>query len=742
MSADAPHRSDAIAPREEERVALWFGPSGPLAKEDGFEERPEQRQMAVEVARALQTGHHAVLEAGTGTGKTLAYLVPAVLSGKKVIVSTATKALQEQLVDKDLPSLRKSGLKFDFAVMKGRANYLCLYRKEVFDAEPTFVSRDEALSYRKLHEWSKTTKSGDRAEIDLPEQYTAWRDVSSTTETCLGQECPRYTDCYVVKMRQAAQEADVVVVNHHLFFADLALRQSPAARAGAEVVPKAEAVIFDEAHNIEEVATEFFGSQISNWRFYDLCRDLDRAAKVKDGWPAVLIAGHTARIGRAVDAFFNALAELAPEDVASRKGDSKKWQPATPKPAPRFELPPPTVDLFTKKSPDAPREISADTDELISRAVVVDAAVVPSFNDRREARWTLEPGSLEPLLPLRDVLAGELKALEGVLADAGRGGEDAELDGFVRRSEELRGSLDLLSSLSEPNLVYWAEQRGRGVFLRASPVDVAGQLRRALFEKEQPVVMTSATLATGDDTLFFQRRVGLTLGAKAVRPTREAVFASPFDYDKQAALYLPRHLPEPNAPDFLDKAVDDIAALIALAKGRTFVLFTSTRSMNEVHRRLAPRIPYQVLLQGQKPKGALVRDFKATSSVLFATQSFWEGVDVQGDALSMVIIDKLPFASPGDPLVAARLQSIADRGGSSFGEYQLPSAAIALKQGFGRLIRSRSDTGAVAILDKRLWTKGYGGYLRRSLPRCPTFDGFAGLKQWWRDERVAVNSDT
>lgn len=736
LSDDAAERIDHGAPREEERVALWFGPTGPLAKEDEFEERPQQRQMAVEVSRALQTGRHAVLEAGTGTGKTLAYLVPSVLSGKKVVVSTATKALQEQLVAKDLPALRKSGLKFDFAVMKGRSNYLCLYRKEIFDAEPTFVSRDEATNYRKLHEWSKKTKSGDRAEVDLPEHYVAWREVSSTAENCLGQECPRYTDCYVVKMRQVAQESDVVVVNHHLFFADLALRQSPAAKAGAEVVPKADAVVFDEAHHIEEVATEFFGSQVSNWRFYDLCRDVDRATKAKGAaWPAEIIAGHTSRIGRAVDAFFAAVAELAPEDVSQRKSDRKKWQPAVP----ILELPPPRPDLFTAKLAGS-AEAAADTDELIARAVVVDTDAAISFNERREARWTLEPGSLESLTPLREALAAELKALEGVLADVGRGGDDAELDGFVRRCEELRGSLDLLSTQAEPNLVYWAEQRGRGVFLRASPVDVAGHLRRALFEKEQPVVLTSATLATGGDTLFFQRRVGLALGNKPVRPTQESVFASPFDYDRQAALYLPRHLPEPNAPDFIDKAIDDIVALIALAKGRTFVLFTSTRAMNEVHRRLAPRIPYQVLLQGQKPKGALVRDFKASSSVLFATQSFWEGVDVQGDALSMVIIDKLPFASPGDPLVAARLQSISDRGGSAFGEYQLPSAAIALKQGFGRLIRSRSDTGAVAILDRRLWTKGYGGYLRRSLPRCPTFDGFAGLKKWWHDERDALTN--
>jgi len=247
--------------------------------------------------------------------------------------------------------------------------------------------------------------------------------------------------------------------------------------------------------------------------------------------------------------------------------------------------------------------------------------------------------------------------------------------------------------------------------------------------------MTSATLATGGDTTFFRRRVGLLDGQKDVRPTRELVLQSPFDYEHQAAIYVPRHLPDPSDEAFITPAVEEIAALIALAKGRTFALFTSFRAMNEVHRRLGPRIPYRVLLQGQKPKGAILRDFREEPSVLFATQSFWEGVDIQGDALSMVIIDKLPFASPGDPLVAARLKHIEDRGGSAFNEYQLPSAAISLKQGFGRLIRSRSDTGAVAILDRRLWTKGYGGFFRRSLPPCPTFDRFADVKKWWKETR-------
>lgn len=740
MPADAPPAVDGLPPLET-RVAAWFGASGPLARNDGFEERPQQRAMAVEVAKALTTGHHAVLEAGTGTGKTLAYLVPAVLSGRKVVVSTATKALQEQLIEKDLPSLRAAGLKFSFSVMKGRSNYLCLYRKEVFDAGPTFVSRDEATLYRRLHEWAQKTPTGDRAELEvLPEQYVAWRDVSATAETCLGQECPRYTDCHVMKMRQRAQEADVVVVNHHLFFADLALRSSPAARVGAEIVPKADAVIFDEAHNIEEVATGFFGSEVSNWRFFDLCQDVDRATKAKgSAWPAEVIASHTSRIGKAVDHFFNAVAALAPPDVAARRdAEPKPWKPVLPKA--EVAPPEPVADLFSKKVADAPREMVASADEVLARAVVTDAGPAP-LDEKREVRWALEKGSLESLVPLRNVLVTELRDLERVLSDVAQGTEDAELDGFVRRCEELRASLDLLSSQSEPNLVYWAEQRGRGVFLRASPVDVAAHLRRSLFDKDQPVIMASATLATGEDTLFFQRRVGLTLGTQPVRPTREAVFASPFDFSRQASLYLPRHLPEPTAPDFLDKAIDDIVALIALAGGRTFVLFTSTRAMREVHRRLAPRIPYQVLLQGQKPKGALVRDFKERSSVLFATQSFWEGVDVQGEALSMVIIDKLPFASPGDPLVSARLQAITDRGGNAFGEYQLPSAAIALKQGFGRLIRSRSDTGAVAILDRRLWTKQYGGYLRRSLPACPTWDRFADLKRWWQEERGARSKE-
>lgn len=724
--------------RDRLRKALHelLGAGGVLASErPGYEERPQQLAMAEAVLEALCDRSCAVIEAGTGTGKTLAYLVPAILSGKKVVVSTATKALQEQLVDKDLPLLRELGLDFSYAAMKGRSNYLCLLRHEQFDQNPVFVSRDERDRYVKLRTWATETATGDRAELDLPDQYVAWRDVSSTAETCLGQECARYQSCHVVKMKQRAQEADIVVVNHHLFFADLALKRSQAAKTGAEVIPRYEAVVFDEAHNIEEVATEFFGAQLSNYRVFDLCRDVERTAKTHETWPSDRLARLSQELARAADHFFAELAALAPADPkAPPVREPPKPKPKTviaPAPVPQ----PRTLSLFEKPKPEAPKELAQMEQDLAARAVILELpAEGEGGGDRRESRWTLEPGALKVLEPARDEFVEQLHALEDLFTELGGSEPGADEEGFKRRCAELRDALDTLVAQDAEGLVYWAEVRGRGVFLKASPIDVAFQLRDGLFGEPKPVILTSATLATGGDTGFFQRRIGLALaeGTQA----RELVLPSPFDYATQAALYFPRHLPEPNQPDFLDAATNEIAALIALAKGRTFVLFTSLRAMNEVHRRLAHRIPYQVLLQGDRPKGALVKAFREEPSVLFATASFWEGVDVPGDALSMVVIDKLPFASPGDPLVAARMKAIDDRQGSSFGEYQLPSAAIALKQGFGRLIRTRQDTGAVAILDRRLWTKGYGGFFRRSLPPCPTFSAFADLKQWWRETRA------
>jgi ATP-dependent DNA helicase DinG len=732
--------ADAVlaAPAFDDPLRELLGAGGRLASvSEGYEERPAQLAMAETVAKALHGRRHAVIEAGTGTGKTLAYLAPAILSGLKVVVSTATKALQEQLVEKDLPLLQSLGLKFSFAVMKGRSNYLCHLRKEQFDSAPVFVSMAERSMYPKLRDWADRTQTGDRAELELPDGYVAWRDVSATAETCLGQPCPRYEACHVTRMRAKAAEADVVVVNHHLYFADIAVRRQQNNRAGVEVVPRHEAVILDEAHNLEEIATEFFGAQVSNYRVFDLCRDVDRATGAHPGWPADRLRASTAALAKTSEAWFKAVASLAPPEVRDRA--SKLEAPRAPvAPKIRSAEPAPALGLFDRPSPDAPRELAAAHEEVLARAVVVDTSIGdPEGSERRETRWTLDPKLLASTAVERDGLVEELKVLESLLGELVRTlGEDPELQGFARRTHELLEAVGTLSGPGEPGLVYWVEQRGRGVFLRASPVDVAGELARTLFVADGiPVVMTSATLSTGGDLSFFRRRVGLFESSDGPPRALETILASPFDYETQAALYLPRHLPDPTDPIFIERAVEEIAALVALARGRTFALFTSHRAMTEAHRRLAPRIPYRVLKQGDKPKGALLRDFREEPSVLFATQSFWEGVDVQGDALSMVIIDKLPFASPGDPLTSARLQAITDRGGSPFGEYQLPAAAISLKQGFGRLIRSRRDTGCVAILDRRLWTKPYGGYFRRSLPRCPTFDAFADVKHWWRDVR-------
>ncbi|MFM2151991.1 MAG: hypothetical protein RL199_426 [Pseudomonadota bacterium] len=723
-----PEDFETSAVPDEERVRLKAGVRAVLGAEGliarrvpGYEERTSQLAMSEAVVDALVDRGPVVIEAGTGTGKTLAYLVPAILSGRKVVVSTATKALQEQLVEKDLPLLRGLGLSFSWALMKGRSNYLCLLRQEEFDAAPVFVSRAERDQYVELRAWAKETKTGDRAEVELPEPYLAWRDVSSTAETCVGQECPRYQDCHVVRMRQTAQEADVVVVNHHLYFADLALKRSSPGRVGVEVVPRHEAVVFDEAHNLEEVATEFFGAQSSNWRFFDLCRDIDRASKSRDAWPGERLGRLTSQLGKSTEAFFAAVAAKAPAD--SSRGPSPA--PAT-APVRKGGADEP-LPLFGKPKPGETGE--GEEGDVLARSVVLAPQAAADLEHRREARWTLEPGMLDDLGPLRDELSADVQAVCDLFDDVGA--DDAEAVGFKRRGEELKAALGELTSMAGAGLVFWAEVRGRGVVLRSSPVDVASQMRDGLFAEERAVVLTSATLATGSETTFFQRRIGLHFGKGAEGAAPSLVLPSPFDYERQAALYLPRHLPDPKDPSYVDTAVKEVAALIALAQGRTFVLFTSFKVMREVHGRLAHRIPYRVLMQGERPKGVLLKAFREEPSVLFATASFWEGVDVPGDALSMVIIDKLPFASPADPLVSARLKSIEDRGGSSFGEYQLPSAAITLKQGFGRLIRTRSDRGAVAILDARLWTKGYGSYFRKSLPTCPTFGAFTDLKAWW-----------
>jgi ATP-dependent DNA helicase DinG len=629
-----------------------LGPGGALSRVlPAYEPRAPQLAMAARVEDALAQGRALLVEAGTGTGKTLAYLLPAARSGLKVVVSTATKTLQEQLADKDVPLLRSLGVEARFAFLKGRQNYLCLLRFDQFLRNPTFAARDEAALFDRIAQWAETTQTGDRAELsELPDNLASWRDLSATADQCTGTKCPHYDRCFVFRMRRQAADADVVVVNHHLFFADLALRSSSAGDAGAAVLAKYEAVVFDEAHAVEEVATEHFGAQLSSFRVSELARDATRALGAR---PQMLeAAGLATRLSRSGNDFFEAALETAPESGRARE---------------------------------------------------------------RESRWALLPGALEPAEPERRKLAELVRALGAALSSSA----DEEISLLERRCLSLHADLDLFTDAQRgPDLIHWAETRGGHLFLHASPIDVARILQDKLYDRVGPVVFTSATLAVGGQLGYFARRVGLADESGPLFPLDEAVLASPFDYEKHAALYLPQRMPDPQDPGFAEAVAGELRALLPVTSGRAFVLFTSLRNMRAVHALLEDELPWQVLLQGQAPKAQLLKKFREEPSVLFASQSFWEGVDVPGDALSLVVIDKLPFASPGEPIVAARIDRLRAAGEDAFYGYQVPQAALALKQGFGRLIRTATDRGIVAVLDARVTRKGYGRLFVESLPRC------------------------
>jgi ATP-dependent DNA helicase DinG len=659
-----------------------LGPGGALSRVlPGYEPRAPQLAMAASVENALAHGRALVVEAGTGTGKTLAYLLPAARSGLKVVVSTATKTLQEQLAEKDVPLLQALGVDAKVAFLKGRQNYLCLLRFEQFFRNPTFAVREEAAVFDGIAAWADTTQTGDRAELtELPENLASWRDLSASADQCLGSKCPDYDRCFVFRMRRKAAEADVIVVNHHLFFADLALRSSSAGDAGAAVLPNYDAVVFDEAHAVEEVATEHFGAQLSSFRVGELARD---ALKALQSRPRMLeAAGLATRLSREGRDFFDVALETAPERQSlmlrsSRKGDGGL-------PAAQSE----------------------------------------------GARWALLPGALRPAEGERQKLVELTRALGAALSNAG----DEELALLERRCLALGADLELFSeSRRHPDLIHWAESRGGHLFLHASPIDVAGMLQDRLYDRIGPVVFTSATLAVGGQLEYFARRIGLADDSGPLFPLQTEVLASPFDYESNAALYLPRQMPDPQDPAFPEAVAGELRALLPVTEGRAFVLFTSLRNMRAVHAMLADELPWQVLLQGEAPKAQLLKRFREKPSVLFASQSFWEGVDVPGRALSLVVIDKLPFASPGEPIVAARIDRLRADGQDAFYGYQVPQAALALKQGFGRLIRSATDRGIVAVLDGRMTRKGYGRLFLESLPRCRILRTAADAADFWSD---------
>ena len=526
----------------------------------GYEYRPEQITLAHEVARAFDERRMLVAEAGTGTGKTLAYLVPAVLSGRRVVVSTATKNLQDQLFHKDLPLLRDGlGLDVSATLVKGRANYLCLHRLERARSGALLASREEAEAFSLLLGWAERTETGDRAELHLPEGFAGWRQVSTTPEGCLGTRCPQHEACFVTRLRKQAEASTVVVVNHALFFADLAVRTGRG--AGEGVLPRYEAVVFDEAHGLEDAATEFFGTTVSSHRFEELTRDALAALPASDDRTGLLSA-LAVKVRAQADALWDA----------------------------------------------APRAVGLGEEGMVR----------------------LRPGSLGPLEQQTQAVLEGLGSLSGFAAGAG----EPELASLARRASELGAELDFVRRAEAKDHVYWAEGRGRGLFLRAAPISVAEALRARLYEAVDTVVFTSATLRSTGSFEFFCRQVGLLdAEGEAVAPLTQLAVPSSFDYAKQAALYLPRGLPEPQEPGFAEAVAEEIARLVAVTSGRAFALFTSLRNMERVHALLQGRLPFPMLLQGEAPKPVLLEAFRSTPSVLFASASFWEGLDDPGDAL-------------------------------------------------------------------------------------------------------------
>jgi ATP-dependent DNA helicase DinG len=645
-------------------VADILGPGGVLARAlPSYEPRPSQLEMAERVGEALAQRRPLLVEAGTGTGKTLAYLVPAILSGLKVVVSTGTKNLQEQIFKKDIPLLQEHlPRSFGAACVKGIANYLCLRRFHEHVAREASLVPGGVLeaTLESIRGWAATTESGDRGELpSLGDDSPVWREVSPTQETRLGQRCPYFERCFVTQARRRAYAADVVIVNHHLFFADLALR---AQWPEVQLLPPYEAVIFDEAHQLEDVATDYFGVGVSSLRLLALTRDLARA--VGQGHAPEPLAATGAHVDARAAALFDELRRR----LAGR-----------------------------------------------SERVTVDAAV-----------WE---GAPERAAHAVDTALEELEAALGAAPGAALadGGEQARA--LAARARRIRDDLALLvdgAHKHDRRHVFWAEQRGRTVLLHASPVDVSEIVRERLLGAVEAAVFTSATMTAGGSFEFVRARLGLESAMEARLP-------SPFDYAAQALLYLPRDLPEPGAPEFAAAAAARMRELIAVTDGRAFLLFTSHRMMQRVHAILAPQLTQPVLLQGEQPKHLLVEAFKRRlGSVLFATASFWEGVDVVGEALSLVVIDKLPFSPPDDPLVAARAALLADAGQDPFVHYHVPRAALALAQGFGRLIRHRGDRGIVALLDRRAATRGYGRRVLAGLPAdCPRTDSLERVRGFW-----------
>ncbi|MFA7320259.1 MAG: ATP-dependent DNA helicase [Dokdonella sp.] len=633
-----------------ESVEELLGAEGPFAREvPGFVPREVQQVMARAVAEAIDDRHALIAEAGTGTGKTFAYLVPAMISGKRVIISTGTKALQDQLFHRDLPRVRSVlGAPLSAALLKGRANYLCLHRLEQARNEGHFSNREQVSQLQSIHAWSKATKSGDRAELaELPEDSPLWPRVTSTTENCLGSDCPFFNDCFVVKARRAAQEADIVVVNHHLLFADLAIRQE----GFGEILPGAHAFILDEAHQVPELAGQFFSITLTARQLTELATDT--------------------------------LAECA-----SASGALATLQPLIEAIAPAVRRLRLALDRFPAKAAFVVIERDADVERGLE-----------------EVRVALD----------------ELASALDVHAERSRG-----LAAVHERAMAMSARLTHLCDSSARDSVHWYELSAHGFALHATPLDLSQPLRELREQSHAAWIFTSATLSIAGRFDHFARQLGL-------HDPRSVCLDSPFDYARQALAYLPKGLPEPGARDYTKKMIEAVLPVLEASAGRAFLLFTSHRALRHAAELLEGRVPYPLFVQGSAPRHQLLSGFRESGNgVLLGAASFWEGVDVAGEALSVVVIDKLPFAAPDDPVLVARLEVLRESGLNPFVEWQIPNAVIALKQGAGRLIRDINDRGVLVLCDPRLTSKGYGRIFLASLPPMPRSADVEDVRAFFR----------
>jgi ATP-dependent DNA helicase DinG len=638
------------------RIDEFFGQDGRLAASlPGFEFREGQLIMARAVGRAFAERRSLMVEAGTGTGKTLAYLVPALFSGRKVVVSTGTIHLQEQIIEKDVPIIERAAARpVKAVVLKGRGNYLCLRRYDRFFRQRGLGLGGDAALAARIEKWAARTKTADRAELtDLPEEFGLWREISSSPETCIGTKCPRFEDCFVSRARRRAQAADIVVVNHHLFFIDLMVRE----RGTAGVIPGWEAAVLDEAHNIEKVARDYLSLSVSPFRIDTLTRDL--------------------------------LAEMALEKVTDRK--------------------------IEKAIMDVTEGSVRFFNALGGRVADGRARIYGGFFSAEDRERAL--GLAARLSLLAEVVRSAAADHEPVLAAA-------------HRAQEIAENLQFVVTMPDRQYVYWSQTKGGDVAFCAAPIDIAGDLQQRLHKKVETVIFTSATLSVMGSFDFFTESVGIDPGVKGI------VAPGGFDMKKNALLFIPGDLPEPGRTAPNGAVIDMIGRLLAISRGRALVLFTSIKNMEAAHVALRDTFPMRLMIQGEAPKRALLAEFQNdVSSVLLATASFWEGVDVPGEALSLVIIDKLPFDRPTDPVIEARLEYMRDRDQNPFYQYQLPRAVITLRQGLGRLIRSRSDRGVLAVLDSRIRQKQYGSVILRSLSGFSITDDLADVAAFFTDRR-------